>query len=441
MKLMQLMKGGAALINAFERRLVIQASSIVHATIIESCQSYDWFCSEAAQLIDTFAVVAMVYCSLASLTHIVTSAMLVLRYRRSSESPALAKQHLGSLRTSLPPVSVIRPVCGVDYYDGLTLRSTFALGYPDYEILFCASRADDAAVPLVKALIAEHPTVRARLLIGDDLPTANPKLNNIVKGWQAAQSQWIVIADSNVLMPREYISELMDAWDAQTGLVCSPPVGSHPHGFAAEIECAFLNGYQARWQCAADAIGFGFAQGKSMLWRRDILDEAGGIIALGSEIAEDAAATKIVRARGLNVRLVDKPFEQPLGPRQINAVWNRQVRWARLRRATFAPFYVPELLTGSSLPIAAGVLSAQTFDIDPAMMCAVLVAVWYGAETIVTRAAGWHMTMFSPFAWAARDLLLPVLWAQGWTGNTFTWRGNAMTVAAGKSGLSTATAR
>ncbi len=56
-----------------------------------------------------------------------------------------------------------------------------------------------------------------------------------------------------------------------------------------------------------------------MLWRRDILDDAGGIEALGSEIAEDAAATKIVRAQGLDVRLVDRPFEQPLGPRITSA--------------------------------------------------------------------------------------------------------------------------
>ena len=385
---------------------------------------------------EKLAVLAMAFCALATLTHLVTSAMVVLRFRRSNSTDSVSEFSA----CGYPAVSIVQPVCGVDYFDATTLRSTFALDYPDYEILFCAARADDAAVPFVRALIAEHPHVRAKLLIGDDRPTSNPKLNNVVKGWQAASSQWIVIADSNVLMPPDYIADLMRNWSAQTGLVCSPPVGSQPHGFVAEIECAFLNGYQARWQCAADSIGFGFAQGKSMLWRRDILDDAGGIVALGSEIAEDAAATKIVRARGLNVRLVDRPFEQPLGPRKAAAVWNRQVRWARLRRATFAPFYVPELLTGSALPIAAGVISAQTFGIDAAIMCAALVAIWYGAETIVARVAGWHMSAVSPFAWVTRDLLLPVLWAQGWSGNTFTWRGNAMTVADQKRIIGSATA-
>lgn len=46
-----------------------------------------------------------------------------------------------------------------------------------------------------------------------------------------------------------------------------------------------------------------------MLWQRAILEMAGGIGALGAEIAEDAAATKIVRKQGLRVRLVDRPIE------------------------------------------------------------------------------------------------------------------------------------
>jgi ceramide glucosyltransferase len=136
-------------------------------------------------------------------------------------------------------------------------------------------------VPVVNRLIAAHPDVRARLIIGKDRISPNPKLNNIVKGWRAAAHDWIVIADSNVLMPRDYIQRLSATWQPDTGLVCSPPVGCLPDGVFAELECAFLNTYQARWQCVADSAGYGFAQGKSMLWRRDLLERAGGIRAFG----------------------------------------------------------------------------------------------------------------------------------------------------------------
>jgi ceramide glucosyltransferase len=366
-----------------------------------------------------YATVAAIFCALATAIHLISAALALSRFASVSSKTRCR---------AAGPVSIIRPVCGLDHFDELTLRSTFELAARNYEVIFCAAREGDAAVPLVRCLIDDYPHISARLLIGDERPTSNPKLNNIVKGWAAARYPWIVIADNNVLMPQHYLDDLFASFGPGAGLVCSPPIGSRPMGFWAEVECAFLNGYQARWQYAADTIGFGFAQGKSMLWRRDILDDAGGIEALGVEIAEDAAATKVVRARGLDVRLVDRPFEQPLGPRSLAQVWNRQVRWARLRRATFPAFYVPELLTGSALPIASGVFAAQAFGYEPLSVLSCLMLLWFGTEALLARAAGWHIGIFSPLAWILRDLLLPVLWLEGWSGNKFVWRGNDMSV-------------
>jgi ceramide glucosyltransferase len=370
---------------------------------------------------------ALVFCAVATLVHVVSALMSLWRVRRTGSSPVS-----GSLLVSQgshPPVTIIRPVCGLDPFDELTLRSTFELAHPEVELLFCSARERDAAVPLVRRLIAEYPEIDARLLIGDDKSTPNPKLNNIIKGWAEAKHGWIVIADSNVLMPRDYVSQLFQAMRDDTGLVCSPPVGSRPDGFWAEVECAFLNTYQARWQLSADTIGFGFAQGKSMLWRRDLLDGAGGIRALGVEIAEDAAATKVVRAEGLRVRLVDAPFEQPLGSRSRPQILDRQIRWARLRRATFPLCYAPELLSGSAAPMAAGVLAAPLVGLDGVSAAALLGIVWFGTEALLARGAGWHLSWASPVAWLVRDLALPMVWLKGWTGDGFNWRGNDMTVA------------
>jgi ceramide glucosyltransferase len=367
-----------------------------------------------------FATAALIFCALATATHLTTIALCLSRVLAN-------KKRRGS---KAEPVSIVRPVCGIDHFDELTLRSTFELqSHHPYEAIFCASSESDPAVPFVRNLIKEYPHISARLLIGDDRPTSNPKLNNIVKGWDAARYSWIVLADNNVLMPPHYLDDLFASFGPGVGLVCSPPVGSRPIGFWAEFECAFLNTYQARWQSAADTIGFGFAQGKSMLWRRDLLDDAGGIEALGSETAEDAAATKIVRAQSLDVRLVDRPFEQPLGPRTLRQVWDRQVRWARLRRATFQIFYAPEILTGSLLPILVGVAAAPGFDIDPLSAFFVLGAIWFGAEAVLARVARWHLSVLSPLSWVLRDVLLPVLWLEGWAGDTFVWRGNDMSVA------------
>jgi ceramide glucosyltransferase len=330
---------------------------------------------------------------------------------------------------STPPITILRPVCGLDQYDEETLRSSFLLDYRPYEVVFCAARASDAAVPLIKKLITEHPDVDAYLLIGDQSPSSNPKLNNLVKGWQAAKHDWIVMADSNVLLPRDYITRLLSRWSAKTGLVCSPPLGSRPQNFWSEVECAFLNTYQLRWQYAADSIGFGFAQGKSMLWHRPLLDEAGGILALARDAAEDAAATKIVRDRGLRVRLADGAFEQPLGSKTLKAVWDRQLRWARLRRATFQIYFLPELLTGSLPALASGAIAADQLGGDIATCLVSISVFWYGLEVLLARTCRWPLTATTPLAFMMRDVALPVLWCAAWTGDNFNWRGNEMTVA------------
>src|SRR6516225_5950799 len=253
---------------------------------------------------------AATFCVLFAAVQITSIAIAIVRLRRK----------VPPQRGDYPPVSLVRPLCGIDNYAAETLRSTFELDYPRCEILFCVADTADPVLPLIKDLIAAYPTVAARLLIGNDRVSENPKLNNVVKGWRAASHDWVVIADSNVLMPRDYIQRLFASWRADTGLVASPPIGSHPRGFWAEVECAFLNTYQARWQYMVDSFGRGFAQGKTMLWRRAELERAGGIEALGSEVAEDAAATKIVRSAGLKVRLVDRPLAQPLGHRSANEV-------------------------------------------------------------------------------------------------------------------------
>jgi ceramide glucosyltransferase len=359
---------------------------------------------------------AAAFCSTMFVLHLASVIIATPRCR--------ANIHYGPAPLDAPPVSVVRPVCGVENHCEETLRSTFELDYARYEVVFCAAKAHDPVLPLLERLTVAYPHVGVRILIGEDKVSENPKLNNVVKGWRAASFPWIVIADSNVLMPRDYIQRLLSAWRPGTGLVCSPPVGSRPGNFWAELECGFLNTHEARWQYVADSIGLGFAQGKSMLWLRELLDRHGGIERLGSELAEDAASTKLVHHMGLRVRLVDCPFEQPLGTRSAAEVWNRQLRWARLRRAS-----LPEILTGAFFPAVACAVAAGAGGLSPVLATASFATAWYGAELLMARASGWHASARAPLVWVLRDLLLPLLWIQAWLGSTFVWRGNPMQLA------------
>ena len=322
------------------------------------------------------------------------------------------------------PVSIVRPVSGLEPFSRLTLGSGFRLDHPDYELLFCAHNAKDPVVPVVRALMAEHPHVTARLLIGDEGRSANPKLDNCLKGWAAARHDWIVLADSNVEMPPDYLQRLFAAWRPNSGLVCSMPLGTRPDGFWAEVECAFLNGFQARWQYAAEAAGSGYAQGKSMLWNRRFLDNRGSLIALGQEAAEDAAATKLVREAGTQVHLVDRPFPQPIGRRSWGDVWRRQARWARLRRVTFPALYLLECFTSPLVATAGLAIVAPTpwFGLAALALC-------YGAEIGLVRRLGWQAGARILPAMLMRDLALPAIWLAGFVGREVQWHGRTVPVA------------
>jgi ceramide glucosyltransferase len=373
------------------------------------------------------------FCLLALILHAASIAAVWIRSR--CPAPVVGRRGRGET------VSVVRPVCGLEDVEQMTLASSFQLTWPETELLFCVAAAADPAVPFLERLIAAHAGANARILIGDNCETANPKLNNLIKGWQAAKGEWIILADSNLLLPPDYVERLLAHFTSDVGLVCAPPIGSAPRGFWAEVECGFLNTYQGRWQYAADAVGFGFAQGKSMLWRRADLDRRGGIAVLGSELAEDAAATKLVRAGGRKVRLAGPSFQQPIGERCATHVINRQTRWAQLRRMTFPRYFLPEILTGSLPPALAGAVAGEMLGGPGGPIALGFVTVWLGLEALLARAAGWPLGWQSPFAWLVRDALIPLIWVRAYTAGGYEWRGNRISIAgAGTAALSPGTA-
>ena len=325
----------------------------------------------------------------------------------------------------LPRVSLLRPVCGRDAFDDETLRSSFLQAYPDYEIIFCAPNETDPSVSVIRNLIASYPKVPARLLFGQVSLTGNPKLNNLWKGWHAATADWVCMTDSNLLLTPNYLRTVVGSWGPGTGLVSSPPVGDRPEGLAGSLECAFLNSNQARLQFASDSLGHGFAQGKTLFWNRAMLNKAGGIAVLGRYLAEDVNATKLVRAMGLRVSLTPLPFSQPIGRRSYQQVWDRQLRWSRVRRDGFPLVFGTEFANGSVVALASLIAACQCLGLSTTISLPYL-TVWYAAEVFLIRRAGWPRAWRDIVALPLRDALFPVLWCATFLRRGIEWRGTAM---------------
>lgn len=338
-----------------------------------------------------------------------------------------------------PPgrVTLLRPLRGVDRFDAETLRSSFTQDHPDHEVIFCVQVPGDPAIALVERLMAEHPQVRARLLVGEAAQLRNLKLRNVAKGWAEAQGARICMSDSNLLLPPDYLRRLEGLWAPGAGLVSSPPVGTRPEGWGGHLECALLNGNQARLQLAADTLGLGFAQGKTLHYDRALTERLGGIRAMDANLAEDVATTRMIRAAGLRVVLAPQPFAQPIGRRSLRQVWDRQVRWAVMRREGFPWLYAVEPLNGGLVPIAAAV-AACALSGAPPLLAAGFAALWYGAEWGLSRAAGWPAGWRDAAALPLRDVLMPAIWVAGLLRRDFTWHGVVVAAAAPAPGGATA---
>ena len=367
-----------------------------------------------ATLATTGLVGAILGALIALCIHLASVALILPRFRKTTGS---SPGH--------PAVTILRPVCGLDPGLGQTLASTFAGLTAGDEVVFCLASPSDPAIAVIRAVMASHGTIPSRLLIGDDRISGNPKLNNLAKGWAAARHDWVAMIDSNLLLPPDYIATLFAHWTPGTGLVTSPPAGTEPAGLWAAVEAGFLNTYQDRWQLLSDQLGHGFAQGKVLMWQKSLLDGVGGLAALGHDLAEDVAATKVVRVAGLKVRVVSQPFAQPLGQRTAAEVWQRQVRWARVRRAGFPLLYAAEIFSAAALPFAtlAGLAVGGVVPLAVALGYPVL---WYGAEFVLARRAGWPSRLGDVAAWLVRDALIPAVWLVAFASRGFVWRGTDM---------------
>ena len=321
-------------------------------------------------------------------------------------------------------VTLVRPVCGLEPYSLETLGSSFHIDWANYEVIFCAADDNDPVLEVVRDLIAKNPDVAASIVTGRE-NYANPKLANMALGWRAAEGSWIVFTDSNVELPRNYLHRLFQAVTPQTGLVSAPPAGQAPQGFWGYVECAMLNEWQGRIQYAVNSVGAGFAQGKNLMVHRAML-EHGGFDALASEAAEDAAATKLVRSKGLRVTLAGPPFAQLLGPRNFWQVWSRHLRWARLRRKTFPLLYVPEIFSGPCIALLAVLAAAWLADIPLAIAALGFLTLWYAPEIVLAKLARWPLSPLAPGIYMVRDVMIMAIYFASWSGKEIVWNGHVV---------------
>lgn len=315
-------------------------------------------------------------------------------------------------RRDQPPLSVIVPV--KDTTPGIepAFVSLFAQRYPDFEVLVATTEQNSPALVFARTIAGRYPHIRSRFIASDPGIAPNPKINNLATPIAEAAHDLVFLKDANIQLGPAQLAEAVEYFTGDIGLVAAAPIGIKPANFAAEIECAFMNGYVARFLLAASAIGWGFGIGAITLFDRRDFNHAGGIPRIANAIGEDHALSKALAADGKRSVIIGHVVRQAIGERRFRDVWARQLRWAVCRRIEEPLAFHAELLTSALVTATAGAAGAAFFGLPAAAVFAGTLVVWITAETALAAIKGWPLSWRSPFAALFRLGLFPALWLQ-----------------------------
>ncbi|MEJ1282865.1 UDP-glucose ceramide glucosyltransferase [Cricetulus griseus] len=227
--------------------------------------------------------------------------------------------------SKLPGVSLLKPLKGVDPNLINNLETFFELDYPKYEVLLCVQDHDDPAIDVCKKLLGKYPNVDARLFIGGKKVGINPKINNLMPGYEVAKYDLIWICDSGIRVIPDTLTDMVNQMTEKVGLVHGLPYVADRQGFAATLEQVYFGTSHPRSYISANVTGFKCVTGMSCLMRKDVLDQAGGLIAFAQYIAEDYFMAKAIADRGWRFAMSTQVAMQNSGSYSISQFQSRMI--------------------------------------------------------------------------------------------------------------------
>lgn len=325
---------------------------------------------------------------------------------------------------SLPPVSILKPVRGLDPAFERAILSHTRLTYPEFEILFGVADLDDPAVSAIERLMAKHANVR---LIHSTTSLPNGKAGVLYDLAREARYDVLVVNDSDILVERDYLTRLMGPLvEGGAGLVTCL-YRADASAFPGRLEALGIATDFAPSTLVAPLVGVKeFGLGSTLAFRAADLERTGGFAAIGPYLADDYQVGKQISGLGKQVWLSKMVVETHIGGSSWTEVWNHQVRWARTIRVSRGGGYVGLPITNASaVALLAGVLGMTSVAVG---LLAIRYAMAFCAAWLVLRdRQSLRLLWLTP----VRDLFGLAVWAAGLAGNEVRWRDKRLRLTAG----------
>jgi ceramide glucosyltransferase len=322
-----------------------------------------------------------------------------------------------------PPVTLLKPVYGLEKGLEECLRSACQQDYPEYQVLFALQRPDDPALPLLRKIEAEFGRERVTIVITKGQPRANGKIFNVTGAMPHARHEVLVLSDSDVRLRPDYLRAIVaPLHDPKIGYACTLYRGRNAQAWHERVELLSLHDLMANVVFAHSTGASDFCLGSSMAFRRSSLDAIGGFEPLEDYLVEDYEMGQRIQDLGLGIALVAYSVDTIIDLGSVRAWWRHQL-YLDLNNRMARPVGFFATIVIQPLPFALALCMVRLFD-------PLSLAILAGSIALRVVTTGLSMPLMGEreglrnLAWMPlRDLAAAASWLLALRMRTVTWRG------------------
>ena len=329
-----------------------------------------------------------------------------------------------------PPVTVLKPLKGIDVelYENL---ATFCRQiYPQFEIICGVADPADPAIEVVRRLQRDFPQVALSLVIDPRVYGANYKVSNLHNMYRHAKYDVVVLADSDIRVGPEYLAHVVEPLrNKKVGVSTCLYRAVNTGGLPTLVESLFINTDFANLVMLARKVETAsYAFGATIAMRREVLEEIGGFLPIANLLADDYEIGYRAFQRGYVNELSTEVVDTVLSVGSWRRLYDHQVRWARTYRVNRPGGYFGSLLTHGAFWALLNVVY-NGFSPMSCVVSGLLLTLRYVAAA---RMAWVHLKTDHSVAEMAlvapKDLFVTLVWFAAFGGNTVVWSGHRFEV-------------
>jgi ceramide glucosyltransferase len=337
---------------------------------------------------------------------------------------AFFRERRSDRRDFTPPVSIFRPICGLDRETYKNYESFCRQDYPEFEMLFCVSDENDPAIPTIQKLIGDFPQRSIRLLIGSEPLGESDKVNKLCRMAREAQYDTVIVSDSDVRVEPGFLRAVVAPFaNPEVGGVTCLYRGLTDGSFAADIEALGNSADFAPSVIVAGLSGsLDFMLGAVMATTKKHLAAIGGFESIADYFCDDFELGNRIAAKGARVVLSRFPVDIVYPHETIGEAFRHQIRWNLSIRYS-RPWGHFGLIFTQALPWALLVGALVSMRAAIGYYAAALLFRWAVATSVGFRGMKDRLVLRRLWMLPLRDAFAFAAWLMSFFPQRIHWRG------------------